>query len=180
MSLFFKRAMVGRDILMKLNDINHGDPHRANSIFWTQALNIPFPASYVFQRAQLERDRGGCIASDTCTNPDSAEKLGNGENEKPTEMNKSTSQVSESESTSQGEIIWVECLVPDIDFCDHGNLCTIKYALNLEQYEVAQQLRNKLTEVVLITSNGASKLGDFGFAISNDQSSDSARHSIML
>ncbi|KAH6809263.1 SET domain-containing protein [Perilla frutescens var. frutescens] len=120
-------------------------------------------------------------------------------------MNKSTSQVSGSESTSQGEIIWVEGLVPDIDFCNYGNLCTIKlgaflskvrkrylsvmedwlpwldhYALNLEQYEVAQQLRNKLTEVVLITSNGAWKLGDFGFAISNDQSSDSARHSIML
>ncbi|KAH6830796.1 SET domain-containing protein [Perilla frutescens var. hirtella] len=91
----------------------------ANSIFWTRALNIPFPASYVFQRAQPERDSGGSIASDTCTNPNSSEKLANGENEKPSEMNKSTSQVSGSESTSQGETIWVEGLVPGIDFCNH-------------------------------------------------------------
>lgn len=91
----------------------------ANSIFWTRALNIPFPTSYVFQRAQPEGDSGGGNASGTCTSPDSTEKLANGENGKSSEMNKSTSQVSGSESTSQGETIWVEGLVPGIDFCNH-------------------------------------------------------------
>lgn len=36
-------------------------------------------------------------------------------------MNKS-SQVSGSESTSQADAMWVEGLVPGIDFCNHGNL----------------------------------------------------------
>ncbi|XP_057780690.1 uncharacterized protein LOC130999206 isoform X2 [Salvia miltiorrhiza] len=79
----------------------------ANSIFWTRALNIPFPSSYVFRT-------GSSNAPGASTN--STEKLANGEN--APEMNKS-SQVSGSESTSRGDTIWVEGLVPGIDFCNH-------------------------------------------------------------
>ncbi|KAH6800618.1 hypothetical protein C2S52_001082 [Perilla frutescens var. hirtella] len=133
-------------------------------------------------QAQLERDSGGRIASNTCTNPDSAKKLANGENEKPSDLTKSTSQVSGSESTSQGETIWGESLVLGIDFCNHdlkvvgtwevdgsrslteilfsmyllpaGNIplqgekeISISYSDKGNEYEVAQQLRNKLIEV---------------------------------
>ncbi|KAL1548716.1 hypothetical protein AAHA92_16914 [Salvia divinorum] len=71
----------------------------ANSIFWTRALNIPFPSSYVFRTGQPERECGGSNAPTT-------------------EMNKS-SQISGSESTSQADAIFVEGLVPGIDFCNH-------------------------------------------------------------
>ncbi|XP_047947699.1 uncharacterized protein LOC125193832 isoform X3 [Salvia hispanica] len=71
----------------------------ANSIFWTRALNIPFPSSYVFQTGQPEQECGSSNAP-------------------ATEMNGS-SQVSGSEPASQADSIFVEGLVPGIDFCNH-------------------------------------------------------------
>ncbi|KAL8500146.1 hypothetical protein ACS0TY_019947 [Phlomoides rotata] len=90
----------------------------ANSIFWTRALNIPLPRSYVF----LQTEQGGASsnASGASTNHASTEKLAKGENGKLLQINNSTSQVSVAESTSQeGETIWIEGLVPGIDFCNH-------------------------------------------------------------
>ncbi|CAA0820799.1 SET domain-containing protein [Striga hermonthica] len=67
----------------------------ANSIFWTRALTIPLPRSFVFPRAQLE-------------------------DEKAPKINESANQVTEVGPASQeGETLWVEGLVPGIDFCNH-------------------------------------------------------------
>ncbi|WVZ07605.1 hypothetical protein V8G54_020951 [Vigna mungo] len=55
----------------------------ANSVFWTRALNIPMPRSYVFP--EMQDDHGSCI-------PEADEKR---------------------------ETVWVEGLVPGIDFCNH-------------------------------------------------------------
>ncbi|KAG6431005.1 hypothetical protein SASPL_109080 [Salvia splendens] len=77
----------------------------ANSIFWTRALNIPFPSSYVFRTGQPERECGSSNAPGGSTT---------------TELNGS-SQVSGSESASQADSIFVEGLVPGIDFCNHGD-----------------------------------------------------------
>ena len=55
-------------------------PYRANSIFWTRALNIPFPSSYVFQTGQPEQECGSSNAPGGSANHDYTEKLANGEN----------------------------------------------------------------------------------------------------
>ncbi|KAL7121228.1 hypothetical protein ACP275_02G170100 [Erythranthe tilingii] len=84
----------------------------ANSIFWTRALNIPFPRSYVFPQIQLEKDITISDAPVGSTSHVSTENLVNGESGKILQTNNSASQ--------EGETIWVEGLVPGIDFCNHG------------------------------------------------------------
>ncbi|XP_076941669.1 uncharacterized protein LOC143611336 [Bidens hawaiensis] len=59
----------------------------ANSIFWTRALSIPLPRSFVFPQIQEEEDNGKKLEVDI--------------------------------SSIQEETIWVEGLVPGIDFCNH-------------------------------------------------------------
>ncbi|KAK9758005.1 hypothetical protein RND81_01G200200 [Saponaria officinalis] len=65
----------------------------ANSVFWTRALNIPVPRSFIFPGSEEE------------TNPGNHGVNGIG------------GQVNI--SFVQGETIWVEGLVPGIDFCNH-------------------------------------------------------------
>lgn len=62
--------------------VNSGHPYRANSIFWTRALNIPFPRSYVFPRVQPEQDSASSNTPGASTSHDSTEKLANRENGK--------------------------------------------------------------------------------------------------
>ncbi|KAL0397834.1 UNVERIFIED_CONTAM: hypothetical protein Scaly_0231800 [Sesamum calycinum] len=91
----------------------------ANSIFWTRALNIPFPSSYVFPRAEQEQDSTTSIVPGESTNHVSTEQIVNRENG-TLQINKSVGQVSGVESTLQErQNIWVEGLVPGIDFCNH-------------------------------------------------------------
>ncbi|KAI3800493.1 hypothetical protein L1987_28584 [Smallanthus sonchifolius] len=71
----------------------------ANSIFWTRALSIPLPRSFVFPQIQ-EEDH----------NPASNPELADGDNGKKLEVNF---------SSTQDETVWVEGLVPGIDFCNH-------------------------------------------------------------
>ncbi|XP_059634085.1 uncharacterized protein LOC132276605 isoform X2 [Cornus florida] len=96
----------------------------ANSIFWTRALNIPFPRSYVFPQIQKEQDSTSLSLSrysGESTNHISSEELVNGNNGKRPENIGVESQITGVASTSlQGETIWVEGLVPGIDFCNHG------------------------------------------------------------
>ncbi|CAN0864518.1 Ribulose-1,5 bisphosphate carboxylase/oxygenase large subunit N-methyltransferase, chloroplastic [Linum grandiflorum] len=88
----------------------------ANSVFWSRALNIPFPRSYVFPTFQ--EDNGTYPSNDdvTCEAADPANDRG---------AEKSKLPVCEgladglSSSSSQDETIWVEGLVPGIDFCNH-------------------------------------------------------------
>ncbi|KAJ0797631.1 putative methyltransferase transcription regulator SET family [Helianthus annuus] len=72
----------------------------ANSIFWTRALSIPLPRSFVFPQIQEEEEH----------NHASSTELANGDNDIKLEIN--TSSIRE-------ETVWVEGLVPGIDFCNH-------------------------------------------------------------
>ncbi|GKV12997.1 hypothetical protein SLEP1_g24077 [Rubroshorea leprosula] len=94
----------------------------ANSVFWARALNIPLPYSYVFPRTQEDQDIS-CLAektSEVSTSHISGGESINGKNEKGLEVHEVDSKVNEVTSVSrQGETIWVEGLVPAIDFCNH-------------------------------------------------------------
>ncbi|XP_052171256.1 protein-lysine N-methyltransferase EFM1 isoform X2 [Diospyros lotus] len=92
----------------------------ANSIFWSRALSIPFPRSYVFP--QVQDDQENTFSSfnknhEACVNNISSEELvdGNG-----VEVCGMEGQIPGMTVTSiQGETVWVEGLVPGIDFCNH-------------------------------------------------------------
>ncbi|AAF76470.1 Contains similarity to a hypothetical protein gi/6983878 from Oryza Sativa BAC gb/AP001168 [Arabidopsis thaliana] len=63
----------------------------ANSVFWSRALNIPLPHSFVFPQSQ--DDTGECTSTKIQAQP--------------------------APSVGSGDTIWVEGLVPGIDFCNH-------------------------------------------------------------
>ncbi|KAD3069166.1 hypothetical protein E3N88_37046 [Mikania micrantha] len=105
----FKATELQRKSLLSLYDdkakelvkkflILDGDLERANSIFWTRALSIPLPRSFVFPQIQDEDNK-------EALNPESAD----GDNGKKLEASFSSVQ----------ETVWVEGLVPGIDFCNH-------------------------------------------------------------
>ncbi|KAL5166988.1 Ribulose-1,5 bisphosphate carboxylase/oxygenase large subunit N-methyltransferase, chloroplastic [Glycine soja] len=80
----------------------------ANSVFWSRALNIPMPHSYVFPEMQ--------DAQDIC-DPEADEKR----------KFIAGSQIEQSDNLTKegtcnpmtGDTVWVEGLVPGIDFCNH-------------------------------------------------------------
>lgn len=94
----------------------------ANSIFWTRALNIPFPHSYVFPQVLVEKEN--CSLS---RNEDigaslahiSGESLTHCEDEKSRQTFVEERIDTEAKATVQTEVVWVEGLVPVIDFCNH-------------------------------------------------------------
>ncbi|KAK4379343.1 hypothetical protein RND71_001205 [Anisodus tanguticus] len=95
-------------------------PSQANSIFWSRALNIPFPRCYVFPMNSegQESDISSKIDnSGTLTN--GCGSLSNGESAKVPEYDALQDKIASTASISQGEIVWVEGLVPGIDFCNH-------------------------------------------------------------
>ncbi|CAH9108328.1 unnamed protein product [Cuscuta epithymum] len=73
------------------SEVGFDDLLWANSIFWSRAQNIPLPHSYVFPKSSEGKEL------------ESAEKNG-------------TAIASESVE----DTVWVEGLVPGIDFCNHG------------------------------------------------------------
>ncbi|KAM0830416.1 hypothetical protein ACQ4PT_052391 [Festuca glaucescens] len=82
----------------------------ANSIFWTRALNIPLPHSYVFPGSLDEQQTttAGSLGDSSLTT----------QQENDTAV-KNTRGDENSESCTT-ESIWVEGLVPGIDFCNHN------------------------------------------------------------
>ncbi|RZB93996.1 actin-histidine N-methyltransferase-like isoform X2 [Glycine soja] len=75
----------------------------ANSVFWSRALNIPMPRSYVFPEMQDAHDI--CIRE---------------ADEKRSHVKKSDNQTKEGTCNPMtGDTVWVEGLVPGIDFCNH-------------------------------------------------------------
>ncbi|RXH93568.1 hypothetical protein DVH24_014144 [Malus domestica] len=91
---------------------------RANSLFWTRALNIPLPYSYVFPKIQEDSASDGKnieVSTNICK-----EELVNGKDEKGCHVEGVDIPVSKATSTpKQKETVWVEGLVPGIDFCNH-------------------------------------------------------------
>ncbi|RLM54549.1 hypothetical protein C2845_PM10G00150 [Panicum miliaceum] len=82
----------------------------ANSIFWTRALNIPLPHSYVFP--------GLCGDQHTRTDDDVCDSGLPSHQE--TDVKAKDSTADENSKSSNTESIWVEGLVPGIDFCNHN------------------------------------------------------------
>ncbi|XP_022681583.1 uncharacterized protein LOC101778382 [Setaria italica] len=82
----------------------------ANSIFWTRALNIPLPHSYVFP--------GSCSDQQTRTNDDVCDSSLPAHQE--TDITAKDSSSDENSKSSNTESIWVEGLIPGIDFCNHN------------------------------------------------------------
>ncbi|VVA89597.1 unnamed protein product [Arabis nemorensis] len=80
----------------------------ANSVFWSRALNIPLPHSFVFP--QIQEDVGGCPS--TSHTPETNPVNSNGEKD-------ISAPVSSATSVGPGDTVWVEGLVPGIDFCNH-------------------------------------------------------------
>ncbi|KAG4922391.1 hypothetical protein JHK84_051232 [Glycine max] len=75
----------------------------ANSVFWSRALNIPMPHSYVFPEMQ--------DAQDIC-DPEADAKR--------SQIEKSDNLTKEGTCNPMtGDTVWVEGLVPGIDFCNH-------------------------------------------------------------
>ncbi|KHF99901.1 Ribosomal N-lysine methyltransferase 1 [Gossypium arboreum] len=99
-----------------------GDSERANSIFWSRALNLPLPHSYVFP--QIQEDVGTTCPvdkiSEGSTSHSCSEEPINEINGKRFEAHGNDSKVNGVTSTSkQEETVWVEGLLPGIDFCNH-------------------------------------------------------------
>ncbi|XP_043717294.1 uncharacterized protein LOC122665258 isoform X3 [Telopea speciosissima] len=81
----------------------------ANSIFWTRALNIPFSRAYVFP--QMPEEQENCCSSETQVQEKAEKSCGvSGVQNKTGE---------DTSPSTQGETVWVEGLVPGIDFCNH-------------------------------------------------------------
>ncbi|KAF5946352.1 hypothetical protein HYC85_016580 [Camellia sinensis] len=115
-SLYDDKVKILVKKLLVLND----DTERANSIFWTRALNIPFPRSYVFPQVQDEQDN--TLPSFNGNPEASISNISSGElvDGKGLEVHGVESQVPGVTSTViHGETVWVEGLVPGIDFCNH-------------------------------------------------------------
>ncbi|KAJ0967073.1 hypothetical protein J5N97_023990 [Dioscorea zingiberensis] len=111
--------------LESVNEVHFEDFLWANSVFWTRALNIPLPHSYVFPESlgaeennSTCNDHGSSFSvtsnlADSCIEVDS-HKIEDANIVSEKEKYKETSNALVSKT------IWVEGLVPGIDFCNHG------------------------------------------------------------
>ncbi|WOL19169.1 histone-lysine N-methyltransferase setd3 isoform X1 [Canna indica] len=96
----------------------------ANSIFWTRALNIPFPRSYVFPESLEGQGKNssphnsdmGTAATGIPGETSFHALSGTNEDHTPVDNEK----VDGTSKLANAEIVWVEGLIPGIDFCNHG------------------------------------------------------------
>ncbi|XP_065854199.1 uncharacterized protein [Euphorbia lathyris] len=94
----------------------------ANSVFWSRALNIPFPRAYVFPQVQEVQGSQFTVTDnpELSFNGDSDGGMINEKDETKLKVRAIDTQVSGEVSASvPGETVWVEGLVPGIDFCNH-------------------------------------------------------------
>ncbi|KAJ6400485.1 hypothetical protein OIU84_016021 [Salix udensis] len=86
----------------------------ANSVFWTRALNIPLPRSYIFPQVQEDQDIQSSLNHDSGVSHSdiSAGDLTDGKDEERPKVPGVDGQ--------SNETVWVEGLVPGIDFCNHN------------------------------------------------------------
>ncbi|KAF1898157.1 hypothetical protein Lal_00032922 [Lupinus albus] len=110
MSLYETKAKA---LVKKLLSLD-GDMETANSVFWSRALNIPFPRSYVFPDMQEVHDCHVPVNRSFETSTDGED------DDERSQVKKSDTQAKEMTCNSiQPETVWVEGLVPGIDFCNH-------------------------------------------------------------
>ncbi|XP_010940902.1 uncharacterized protein [Elaeis guineensis] len=110
--------------LESVTEVRFEDFLWANSIFWTRALNIPFPHSFVFPDSLRGKDNDAMCQGSECGYPvtqNTGETSGHGHSAKKEDANIIVEKRNdEALKTQSEETIWVEGLVPGIDFCNHG------------------------------------------------------------
>nr|AKM76806.1 SET domain-containing protein [Erodium trifolium] len=119
-----------KDLVKKLLTLDGGSERElsfedflwANSVFWTRALNIPLPHSFVFP--QIHKEQKSCLSieksSEASTDHTSSNKMINGKDVKECEVTGNDVEVNRAEVISvENDTVWVEGLVPGIDFCNH-------------------------------------------------------------
>lgn len=134
----------------------------ANSVFWSRALNLPLPHSFVFP--QNQEDVGGCQST---PETDSHQK-------------EIQDQVPGATSVGSGDTVWVEGLVPGIDFCNHdlkpvatwevdgtGSISKVPFSMYL--LSVAQNpIPNKEITISYGNKGNEELLYLYGFVIENN------------
>nr|AKM76825.1 SET domain-containing protein [Pelargonium tetragonum] len=94
----------------------------ANSIFWTRALNIPLPHSFVFPGINEVQDNSLSMekSSEASAGNGCSKDMINGKDVHKNEVKGNDIEVNGAELMSvQKDTVWVEGLVPGIDFCNH-------------------------------------------------------------
>lgn len=92
----------------------------ANSVFWTRALNIPLPRSYVFPE----------LGEETSHSVTSCEEIVKKSDERRHEIHGINSVGESNIDSGQGETLWIEGLVPGIDFCNHDLKATATWEVD--------------------------------------------------
>uniref|UniRef100_A0A8I6YAJ3 SET domain-containing protein n=1 Tax=Hordeum vulgare subsp. vulgare TaxID=112509 RepID=A0A8I6YAJ3_HORVV len=145
----------------------------ANSIFWTRALNIPLPHSYVFPGSldEQQNSTGEVLSGSSLTNQQETDI---------TTKNCSGDKIPEYRNT---ESIWVEGLVPGIDFCNHnvkalatwevdpeGNLTGIPASMYLMLAQAGKSSVETGTEIYINYGNKGNEelLYLYGFVVDNN------------
>ncbi|WZZ19701.1 hypothetical protein YC2023_112790 [Brassica napus] len=85
----------------------------ANSVFWSRALNLPLPHSFVFP--QNQEDVGGCHSTPATDSHQKGKSLLS----VLLFLCLIPDQAPGATSVGSGDTVWVEGLVPGIDFCNH-------------------------------------------------------------
>nr|AKM76820.1 SET domain-containing protein [Pelargonium exstipulatum] len=104
------------------SEVSFDDFLWANSVFWTRALNIPLPNSFVFPQINEVQDNSLSMekSSEASTDHGCSEEMINGKDVQKSEVKGNDIEVNGAELMSeQKDTVWVEGLVPGIDFCNH-------------------------------------------------------------
>ncbi|KAG7034462.1 Ribulose-1,5 bisphosphate carboxylase/oxygenase large subunit N-methyltransferase, chloroplastic [Cucurbita argyrosperma subsp. argyrosperma] len=111
-----------------------GSSVRANSIFWARALNIPMPHAYVFPK--IEEEIGSVSLTEENTEVSistvSEVQLACPKNEDGCEDHRMTDSTASEKTFGplKQETVWVEGLVPGIDFCNHDLKATATWEVD--------------------------------------------------
>ncbi|KAK6239929.1 hypothetical protein QUC31_005398 [Theobroma cacao] len=96
----------------------------ANSIFWSRALNLPLPHSYVFPQIQEDQEKEISCSVDkssevSTSNIYSGSPINENDGKRFEAHGNDTGMPGVTSTSRQGETVWVEGLLPGIDFCNH-------------------------------------------------------------
>ncbi|KAG9453043.1 hypothetical protein H6P81_005947 [Aristolochia fimbriata] len=99
------------------NEVRFEDFIWANTVFWTRALNLPLPRTFVFPDVVRDQGDNSSFLSNHSrgnTTQISGEMLSHGKDKSAATEGMVTT------SNKNSETIWVEGLVPGIDLCNHA------------------------------------------------------------
>ncbi|KAL0928155.1 hypothetical protein M5K25_000022 [Dendrobium thyrsiflorum] len=121
------QALYDDKVKVLVDELLRANAHcnRAYSIFWTRALNIPFPRSYVFPESFGDQSNNPACHTGHC-GAFKAEMAGETIDDRSGGTCRDNSILfgkensADTSSSKAGETVWVEGLVPGIDFCNHG------------------------------------------------------------